>query len=136
MAFPRFVQDGRLDRVFRFITVVFMEQDGLLEILQDQFGTYPVVGQMRLSEKDRNIWNASANSWTPMWYGLRGPWSQPSRFLLRGNYGSRVEERFGLNTAGSTVEVPEALQRPLRGVLRSAALHPRSNWARSTVRTR
>jgi hypothetical protein len=39
------VQDGRLDRVFRFITVVFMEQDGLLEILQDHSGRIRLWGK-------------------------------------------------------------------------------------------
>lgn len=39
------VQDKRLDRVFRFITVVFMEQDGALEILQDQTGRIRLWGK-------------------------------------------------------------------------------------------
>lgn len=39
------VHDGRLDRAFRFITVVFMEQDGLLEILQDHSGRIRLCGK-------------------------------------------------------------------------------------------
>jgi hypothetical protein len=39
------VQDGRLDKVFRFITAVFMEQDGLLEILQDPSGRIRLWGK-------------------------------------------------------------------------------------------
>ena len=39
------VQDGRMDRVFRFITVVFMEQDGILEIIQDHSGRIRLWGK-------------------------------------------------------------------------------------------
>lgn len=39
------VEDGKLDRVFRFITAVFMEQDGLLEILQDHSGRIRLCGK-------------------------------------------------------------------------------------------
>lgn len=39
------VEDRKLDRVFRFITVVFMEQDGLLEILQDNSGRIRLCGK-------------------------------------------------------------------------------------------
>ena len=39
------VEDGRLDRVFRFIAVVFMEQDGLLVIHQDHSGLIRLCGK-------------------------------------------------------------------------------------------
>ena len=39
------VEDRKLDRVFRFITAVFMEQDGLLEIVQDHSGQIRLWGK-------------------------------------------------------------------------------------------
>lgn len=39
------VQDTRLDRVFRFIAVVFMEQEGLLEIQQEADGRIRLCGR-------------------------------------------------------------------------------------------
>lgn len=39
------VEDGRLDRVYRFIAAVFMEQDGLLQIVQDCSGRIRLLGK-------------------------------------------------------------------------------------------
>jgi hypothetical protein len=39
------VQDARLDRVFRFIAVVFMDQEGLLEIQQEAGGRIRLNGR-------------------------------------------------------------------------------------------
>jgi len=58
------------------------------------------VGQVRLSEKDveflerlRELVDADA-----LW--IERTRNQPLRFVLRGNYGSRVEERFSLTRQG------------------------------------
>jgi len=38
------VQDARLDRVYRFITAVFLDHEGLLDIEQHHDGTITLVG--------------------------------------------------------------------------------------------
>lgn len=41
----KLIPDARLDRIFRFITIIFMQQDGEIEIRQDFTGKITVVGK-------------------------------------------------------------------------------------------